>query len=331
MRATSSSNNGEGVSEQRWPPFSGDLLLDTIRDIYLPGARKAIVTCEGYTVRTLLQSRGRALGSFYRFPLYLEPVAPGEPGTPVGFLSDVVTGSVIASVDGAPGHAVAPFVDWTQVESWDSYLAERRSLPGVDSLAAVLRKRARLERDLGPLTLNLVDTHPGLLDTLMQLKSAQYRRNGVRDNFAIRENVECYERLHRLGVLVATGLWAGDHLLGGLIGMRTQGRHLSRLTVYDRRFAKYSPGSVLALETLRAGYEAGDTEFDFLGGREPYKFSWATHMRVLTDLGTEPRLERTLRMVRRAAGGRVQRSGLYPAYRGLISRGRKLAGHARGQ
>jgi CelD/BcsL family acetyltransferase involved in cellulose biosynthesis len=65
---------------------------------------------------------------------------------------------------------------------------------------------------------------------------------------------------------------------------------------------KFSPGAVLELEALRASFEAGDSEFDFLMGDQRYKFTWATHIRWIGPVGVEPRVDRLSRAARTKVG-----------------------------
>lgn len=281
--------------------------------------------CGDYTVRALLKHRDRAVSGFYPFSFYLEPVVSERRSRPVPHLVDVVTDIVPAAFDGARDHTVSPFVDWTTVDSWEQFLATRRSLPGVDSVATVLKKRERLERELGPISLQLVDDSPDLLDTLVKWKSEQFERTGRMNRLSIKQNVDFYRELRNRGFFVTTSFRAGDVLLGGKIGVRMQGRHISRVTVFNREYADHSPGSVMSLDVLRASFDAGDREFDYLVGREPYKFTYATHMRVLSNVGREPRLDWAMREARGVAGRAWHGRRGYAAYKEVTRRAGTLA------
>ena len=74
---------------------------------------------------------------------------------------------------------------------------------------------------------------------------------------------------------------------------------------YNRALATYSPGAILRARLLRHRFESGDSEFDFLVGREPHKFHHATHVRLLDDIGHEPRLSSLRREARRQVGRRL--------------------------
>ena len=282
-------------------------------------------------MRTLWTPRGRPVSGFFPFSFYMEPVVSTRPARAVPFLVDVVTDTVAAAPDGAAAHAVSPYVDWSGVDSWEAFLASRRSLPGVDSVATVMRKRERLERSLGPVTLKLIDESEDVFEQLIKWKSAQYAESPGINRLGVRQNVDFYRELRRRGFFLTTSYWAGERLLGGKIGVRVDGRHISRVTVFNREYADFSPGSVMSLDVLRASFEAGDREFDYLMGREPYKFTYATHMRVLSNLGREPRLDRAMREARAKAGRVLAGRRGYATYKEVVRRGGGLARRMRGR
>ena len=303
-----------------WPPWSDDLFLDALRDAYFPGAQKAVVECEGVRVRTLLRGKN-AVSGVWQFPIYLEPIRGIlEPIVEVPYLADVVVGITTATEPGPPGATVAPFVSWRDFASFEDYLATRVPPPGLDSPSRVAQKARRLRRELGPFELKLIDDDPAVFETLIRWKAAQFRRQGRLSVLSLKQNVDFYWELRRQGIFTATTLKVGDRLLAGEIGYRRGKRHLARLTVYDPSLAHYSPGSIMHLETLRASFEAGDEEFDFLGGGETYKFIYATHARWLGDLGAEPRGIRLRRTVRQRLGRAVAHRRGYTTYKEGVRR-----------
>ncbi len=183
---------------------------------------------------------------------------------------------------------------------------------GLDSPATIIRKSRKLERDLGPLVLRRDVADPEVFSRLINWKSEQYRRTSTVRLFEVAQHRGFYEELRRRGIFRATTLHAGDRLVAGKISWQAGLRHLARLTVYDPALAGYSVGSILELEALRASFEAGDEEFDFLTGGEPYKYTWATHVRWLGPLGKEPAGQRLQRQVRATVGHTLSRSGAYP-------------------
>jgi hypothetical protein len=289
-----------------WPPWSDDPFLDALRDAYFPGARKAVVECEGVRVRTLLRGKNNAVSSFYPFPIYLEPIQGPIAGSsvPVPYLADVVTRVTGSDAIGPAGSIPGPFIDWSGFSSFEQYLASREPLPGLVSPATIARRAGKLERDFGAFELNLHDDDPEVFETLVAWKNKQYLRTAGRSHLAIRQNLDFYRELRRRGLFTASSLRAGGRLIGGKISYVSGGRRLSRVSVYDDSLHRYSAGSIMVMETLRACFEAGEREFDFLAGGERYKYTWATHVRWLSEVGREP----TQLRLRREARARVGRA-----------------------
>ena len=57
------------------------------------------------------------------------------------------------------------------------------------------------------------------------------------------------------------------------------GRTFYYLGGFDPELARYSPGTVLNARAIRHALETGCTEFDFLRGREGYKYRWPVEER----------------------------------------------------
>lgn len=325
-------NNSVVSALSAWPPFSSDEFLDTVRDVYMPGARKRVVECEGIHVRTLVGARNRAVSRFFPFPFMLEHVEP-EPGAPplaVAMLYDVVVAESRLRELGPPGAGVAPFVRWSEFGSWQDFLRRSMSLPGVDSPQTVVHKTRQLERALGTLDFQLVDDSSDVFETLLRWKSNQYRRTGGVDRLSIRQNIDFYWEMRRRGLFTATSLRAGGRLVAGKIGYRAGKRHIAQLTVYDPEVGKFSPGAVAELMTLRASYEAGDDEFDYQPGSQPYKFTHATHVRWTVTLGKEPFPARVDRVVRARVGRALRNRKAYVVYKEAVRRTAQRARAIRG-
>ena len=65
---------------------------------------------------------------------------------------------------------------------------------------------------------------------------------------------------------------------------------------FDMRYAKLSAGTLAIAAAIDDARARGVTTFDFLGGREAYKYAWGA-----TD---EPRYRRLLRRAAHASSGR---------------------------
>jgi CelD/BcsL family acetyltransferase involved in cellulose biosynthesis len=146
-----------------------------------------------------------------------------------------------------------------------AWAGERRAA-GSRMLKDTARHRRRLERRAGPLRFELHTPDPGVLARLMEWKSAQYRRTGKTDWFAIPWVAALVERLHGVqtpgfaGLLSA--LWAGDELVAAHFGLRSRAVWHWWYPAYDRRFAADSPGLILDLAMAERAEALGIARID---------------------------------------------------------------------
>ncbi|MEU9702333.1 GNAT family N-acetyltransferase [Streptomyces sp. NPDC047981] len=142
-------------------------------------------------------------------------------------------------------------------------------------LKTTLAKERRLGRQVGPLRFVFDERDPAALRTLMEWKSAQYRRTGRRDRFAKDWISGLVRRLHRLrepgcsGVLSV--LYAGERPIAAHFGLRSRTVLSCWFPSYDPEFAKYSPGLVLHLRMAEAAAAAGIGLLDLGRGAAEYK------------------------------------------------------------
>jgi CelD/BcsL family acetyltransferase involved in cellulose biosynthesis len=142
------------------------------------------------------------------------------------------------------------------------------------------RRAARaIVRDLGPLRLDWSRDGRGLLDHVVQLKRAQYRRTRRHDVFACGWTERLLRRLAEardadFGLTFAA-LYAGDTLVGAELGLMSGSVHHLWLPVYAREHARYGPGMQMTIESLRAAAEAGLTRVDFGRADAGYKAYFA--------------------------------------------------------
>jgi CelD/BcsL family acetyltransferase involved in cellulose biosynthesis len=207
-------------------------------------------------------------------------------------------------------------------QGYDAYLAGRRS----DFLKDKRRRARRLAEAHGPLSFDLAGDGEEALDFILTLKRAQLRRTGQHDIFSspwveafVRELVGRGEP--GFGARFAT-LRAGGRLIAAEMGLQSGPAYHLWFPVYDPQFARYSPGSLMTLETLRALADRGVATVDFGAGGEAYKRDfadpglevwegevahggWADAARGAADrmLSVAPRARRALS----EAGGRLDR------------------------
>lgn len=173
----------------------------------------------------------------------------------------------------AEGSAISHCIDLSGgFEAYEEAL--RRN--GSKLMREVRSKARKIEREVGPMHVEMQVQDGRLLDTLFEWKSRQYRKHGKVDLFALswtksllRHVVE-YNTEHFGGMLSA--LYAGDHLLALHMGMRSDRVWNWWFPRHDERFSKMSPGIMLRVETARRAAEYGIRRIDLgMGGEDSYK------------------------------------------------------------
>lgn len=156
----------------------------------------------------------------------------------------------------------------------DGFMAERRAA-GSEVIPTTLRKRRKIEREVGPLRWVLKDTDPVSLERVIAWKRDQYRRTRAVDGFAYRWPAALLADLHRIdgpefGGVLST-LWAGDRMIAGHMGMRSRTVWHYWYPVYDPAFGKYSPGQVMLLTMVETCAELGARVIDLGKGAYIHK------------------------------------------------------------
>ncbi|MFN3515482.1 MAG: GNAT family N-acetyltransferase [Phenylobacterium sp.] len=160
-------------------------------------------------------------------------------------------------------------------EGFEAYLTRRPA-----SFQKDKRRRARrLAEDHGPLAFSLSDRDDEALDYVLRLKREQLRRSGQHDVFASPWTLGFLRRLGEsrdpdFGLRIAA-LRAGGRLVAAEVGLRSGPTHHLWFPVYDPDFARYSPGALMTLETMRAAAADGVRLVDFGPMGEPYKRDFA--------------------------------------------------------
>lgn len=175
----------------------------------------------------------------------------------------------------APHYSIAdssPVVDVSA--GWGPYeSAQRRHSTSLFQSTA--RKRRKLERDHGPVSLTFHEPDHSLLEQVLTLKSDQYRRSGWRDRLAdagVRSLFHDLLDVHEADLRAPlTVLRAGDEVVAAHVGLRSSTSLAWWVPVYWPRFSDYSPGLVLCLELIRVMGDEGLTTLDLGKGDEAYK------------------------------------------------------------
>lgn len=181
----------------------------------------------------------------------------------------------------------SPTILWSHFENWDAftrYASQKESKLFSDSR----RRQRKLEKEFGTLEFIIGDRRSEVLETCFRWKSDQLRRTGAVDHFAHTTHLNFLRELAARQILLVSSLSVGGHLLAVDFSMLNQGRLYSWVSGYDPGYSKYSPGRLLLHFLLEESFKQQHTEFDFLWGGEDYKWNYASHVRLIKDLGTPP-------------------------------------------
>ncbi len=172
-------------------------------------------------------------------------------------------------------------------DGFDAWYAERRATHG-KFFKDKERARRSMETELGPLraTHGIVDT--AMLDELIGLKQAQYRRSNRHDVFACgwtRDLLHAFmdHPTHDGFGGCLTALWAGDHRVAMEFSLFGGDTYHFWFPAYEPRFARCSPGILLSMETMRAVSPRGVTVFDYGFEGEHYKKYFCNGRRALRE------------------------------------------------
>ena len=150
------------------------------------------------------------------------------------------------------------------------------------------RRAARsIERDLGPLRLAWSRNDPELIDYVLRLKRAQYLRTRRHDVFACGWTEQLLRRLHETAEpdfgLSYARLYAGDTLVAAEVGLVGGDTHHLWLPVYELEHARYGPGMLMTLESVRAAAADGLKRVDFGRADADYKHYFAEPAGVVLE------------------------------------------------
>lgn len=137
------------------------------------------------------------------------------------------------------------------------------------------RKAKKMEREVGPLRLELHNEEPEELVRLMTWKAARYRQRGYHDVFHVPWARRVIQRVHATQTQPFAGalslLWAGKQVAAAHLGVRAGGIWHSWVVSYAREFGRYSPGLILYWKLAEAAPALGVTRIDLGGGDYAYK------------------------------------------------------------
>lgn len=222
---------------------------------------------------------------------------------------------IAAQTEFAPYHRIStcsPMMDLSQ--GYEAYLAERRA-GGGDKISDLQRLERKLERDHGTVTFVPHETNPQLLETLIDWKTSQFVRTGVRNLFAQPWICNFIRRLHATDTPGFGGVFsvlsAGGRPVAMSLDLRSHAVRHGSFTAYDLEFSRYSPGMLLLLMSAQHAASVGLQTFDLGKGDMPYKQQLATSAVPLCEGSVECSAALTLmRRLRGAAAGAIRSSPL---------------------
>jgi CelD/BcsL family acetyltransferase involved in cellulose biosynthesis len=189
------------------------------------------------------------------------------------------------------GFSPSPRTRWRSLavdlsHGFEHYLRGREDARG-KLIADTQRKLRKLERDAGALMFAYDPRDPAALRRVMQAKSAQYRRTGLRDRFAEPSVVRLVEALHDMrtanfALLVPT-LSEGGTWIAGNIMLRYRGTLSGWFPAYDPTYGRYSPGMLHRLKCLEAAASHGVRRVELGREGQPHKERWATDETILFE------------------------------------------------
>jgi len=154
-------------------------------------------------------------------------------------------------------------------------------------LKALRRSKRRLEKEMGPVRLVADSRDLAVIETLIAWKTDQFRQTKVPDVLASDWTREILRRVLRREDDALRGrlglLFVGDELAAIDFDIRSHGVLHGWFPAYDPRFANYSPGMILLLETAKAAESMGVTSIDLGKGQQQYKLSLMTDQVALAE------------------------------------------------
>ncbi|MFJ1648876.1 GNAT family N-acetyltransferase [Streptomyces sp. NPDC088258] len=212
---------------------------------------------------------------------------------------------------------------------------------GYEAYAAMLRVRSpkffrttaakerKLGRQAGEVRFVFDERDPAALRTLMEWKSAQYRRTGRRDRFAREWISRLVRRLAATRTPACSGvlsvLYVAERPVAAHFGLRSRTVLSCWFPAYDTEFAKFSPGLILHLRMAEAAAGVGIGMLDLGRGAAEYKDALKTGgLRVYEGSAVRPGARAALHRLsrepsRRAHGFVRNRPGLARIARRTLS------------
>ncbi len=139
--------------------------------------------------------------------------------------------------------------------------------------------RRRLEkRGLVILEQARLDTFSELFDRFLELHEARWRGRGQKgvlfDQHLQEFHRESAYRFLRSGLLRLYAIRSNCRIIAAIYGFADRRHSYYYLSGFDPEFRSFSPGTLMIGCAIEEAVAEGCLTFDFLRGREPYKFMW---------------------------------------------------------
>ena len=147
-----------------------------------------------------------------------------------------------------------------------------------------LRRARRNAKKIGPVTSEILsptrEELPSLLDEVYRIEAAGWKGRNKTAILHDRPQGEFYRRYalraSDRGMLRLCFLRIAGEAAAVQLAVVTGGRFWLFKIGYSEKFARYSPGVLLMLETIRYAVQAGLKSYEFLGAAEPWIRNWTT-------------------------------------------------------
>ncbi len=169
----------------------------------------------------------------------------------------------------------------------DGYAAffEGRRRSSKSLVPTMMRKRRKLEREIGPVRFVFASDDRTVLRDIMRWKSERYAELGAWDRFAEAATIALVDRLHSTTAPGCSGtlsvLYAGDQVAAAHFGLRSELVLTSWFPTYNPALGGYSPGLLLHFLMAEAAADRGIVAFDLGAGEFGYKDVLSTTDEVL--------------------------------------------------
>lgn len=171
-------------------------------------------------------------------------------------------------------------------QGFEAYRLARRKA-GSKHTKQIFQRKRKLERALGPLTVDTDCRDERVFERLWQWKSRQYQRHGLVNLFAIPWVGKLLRSIWHDTDAALRGrlfaLYAGGELLAAEFAMQSGPVLHSWFPAYNRDYAKYGAGHILRLEMARAAADLGVHRIDLGKNEEPFKHSLASQSVALAE------------------------------------------------